>query len=100
MMTTTDLADRLCKDVVRGVYERGERSFIVTNFTYPVGDSVNLYLSEENDGPWISDRGSTHYMLRVGGVEFTQPRKDIIHAVCVQHRVQFSNNALSRKLSS
>jgi len=49
-MTAEELQNLLCKDLVRGVYSRGDRTFIATRFSYPVGDSVNLYLTEDADG--------------------------------------------------
>jgi hypothetical protein len=99
-MTPAELAGRLCKDMVRGVFERGERRFIVTRFSYPVGDSVNLYLTQDGNSLRVSDLGMTHYILRVGGIELTEQRKEFVQKVCSSYGVQYDeSHAISRTLS-
>lgn len=97
-MTARDLADVLCRDIVRGLYVSDGREFIVTRFKYPVGDSVNLYVIRDGETVRVSDLGTTHFSLRVGGVELTEVRRDFIHSVCIRHGVDFDGTTLTKKL--
>jgi hypothetical protein len=96
-MNAHDLADRICKDIVRGVFERGGRTFIVTRFTYPVGDSVNLYVAEAGGSTRISDLGTTHYVLRIGGIDITETREKFIRSVCALYGVDFEGGTVLSK---
>lgn len=93
------LAQSLCKDMVRGVFERGGRWFIVTRFSYPGGDSVNLYLTPGPGGVAISDMGTTHYAIRVGGVDLTEEREEFVRRVCSSYGVNYgADRSLSKPL--
>lgn len=99
-MTIGELARHLCKDIVHGVFERGGRSFIVTRFSYPAGDSVNLYLVPGSGGELrISDMGTTHHVLRGAGIEMTEARVDTLRKICRAYGVEFDGQAFNRGLS-
>src|SRR5580658_2508435 len=103
-MTATDLAKRLCGDLVRRVAEWNNRSFIVTNFHYPDGDLVNLYLESDNDiftghSVFLTDLGTTLFKARENGVEVTSPRERTIEAICNSYGMEFRAGILKKKLS-
>jgi Domain of unknown function DUF1828 len=82
-MTIAEFRNLLCGDMVRGVYELDGQSFIATRFSYPVGDSVNLYLVDEDGRQKVSDLGTTNYILRTKGIDpDTDERKRFIQSVC------------------
>lgn len=82
-MTVSELKDSLCGDLVVGAFERHDRKFLVTKFTYPVGDSVNLYLTGDNENQRITDLGTTHFFLKVANVDMdTDTRMEFVKSVC------------------
>lgn len=87
-MTIDQLAEKLCKDLVRGVHQRGDRRFISTVFSYPNGDSIVVYVKGEGESLRLTDLGSTHFSLSVGGVDFTEPRRKFISSVCALYDVE------------
>ena len=97
-MTARELADKLCKDVVRGVHERDGRSFIVTTFPYPTGDFITLYVRAGPDGTYASDEGMTTYWLAVDGIDLTDIRSDVVRSACLLHEVTFDGESFSRRL--
>lgn len=104
-MTTQEVAEKLCKDIVRRVAEWDGRAFIVTNFHYPGGETVNLYLdtdrmtmfADEND-VILSDLGNTLYKCRESGVEISAARTDFIENVCNAYDVNFTDGVLWKQM--
>jgi hypothetical protein len=99
-MTVQELYKLVCKDAVRGLYERNGRSFIVTRFSYPSGESVNVYLAGSNGKTHLTDRGTTQYNLGVGGIDLTDQRAEFVDAVCALYDVVLVGNALTKLTSA
>jgi hypothetical protein len=97
-MTVAELKDNLCDDLIVGAFERQDRKFLVTKFTYPIGDSVNLYLVEGNGQQRISDLGTTHYFLRVANVDMdTDARMEFVKSVCSGFEIEISSDFVLSK---
>jgi len=99
-MNATDLATRLCKDMVRAVAQRGTRAYIITAFTYPDGESVNLYVENKDSGSWLSDLGTTFFKFNTGGLNLTSPRHQFIQAICNTYGVEIERATLRKQLRS
>lgn len=100
-MTVEELKNNICKDLIVGAFERQDRKFLVTRFTYPVGDSVNLYLVDDNGQLKISDLGTTHYFLRVANVDIdTVARMDFVKSICAGFDIEIGLDfSLSKSIS-
>lgn len=98
MMNTTDLAARLCGDMVRAVVHRGIRSYIITHFHYPDGESLNLYLESKGEAVWVSDLGTTIYKCHVGGLELNDSRRQFIQSICNTYDLEMEKNILRKRL--
>ncbi len=97
-MDASELVSRLCKDIVRAVATRGLRTYIVTNFHYPDGESVNLYLESKGDAHWLSDLGTTLFKCISGGVDLTTTRRQFIESICNMHELQLEQTTLRKRL--
>jgi hypothetical protein len=98
MMTIEQFASALCKDIVLGTFKRVDRAFVATRFSYPVGDSVNIYLIDDGDSQFLSDQGTTNYVLRVAGVDMeSDGRQGFIESVCALHGVELTGDFMLRK---
>lgn len=98
-MKAADLATRICKDLVRAVAQRGMRTYIVTAFTYPDGESVNLYVENTNGETWLSDLGTTIFKVNTCGLSLTLPRHHFIQAICNTYGLQMEDATLRKRLS-
>jgi hypothetical protein len=100
-MTVAQLKDNLCKDLIVGSFERHDRKFLVTRFTYPIGDSVNLYLIGDDGEQRITDLGTTHYFLKVANVEMdTEARMEFVKSVCAGFHIEIGPDlVLSKPIS-
>jgi hypothetical protein len=76
------LRKRLCRDLLADVGEVDGRSVAVTTFTYPNGDSINLYFGKRGDDLVVSDEGATIDFLRSQDITLTEERRDCIAAMC------------------
>src|SRR5688572_10402228 len=99
-MDTTELASRHCRDMVRGVVRRGVRSYIITTFRYPDGESLNIYLESKGETNWLSDLGTTIYKCDVGGLELNDSRLRFIQSVCNTYDLQIEKTILRKKLGN
>jgi len=93
-MKAMELANLLCKDVVRGAYDIDSRRFVATNFKYPDGDFVNIYFMGSKNSLVISDLGTTSLKLKVDGVELSESRTHLISAICKLHDVEYKEGRL------
>jgi hypothetical protein len=101
-MTVDQLKNNICEDLIVGAFERHERKFLVTRFTYPIGDSVNLYLVDTDGTQRISDMGTTHYVLKVANVDMdTDARIDFVKSVCADFGIEVGPDfVLSKAITS
>lgn len=100
-MTIEIFAASVCKDLIYGLGKRGDRSFIVTTFTYPDGDHVPLYLDHAGGVPVLTDRGTTLFKCVEDGLDMkVVSRLDLISAVCASLGVEFANNALRKPVAT
>lgn len=97
-MTAQTLADKLPAALVTGVYKRGNREFIVTPFSYPCGDSVNIYVIEQDGVVFASDLATTYHALRVGNVKLnTKRRREFAESVCASYDMNMSDDFIFTK---
>ncbi len=97
-MTVEQLKESICKDIIVDAYERHDRKFLVTRFTYPVGDSVNLYLTGDGDEQRLSDLGTTYYFLRVEDVDMdTEARMAFVKSVCAGFDIEVGDDFVLSK---
>lgn len=94
----TEIASQLCRDFVRKVGRRGQRTFVVTNFKYPDGDFVNIYLERRGDGLCISDLGNTTFRFKISGVEMTESRANWVNAICKIHDVEYQDTVFNKRI--
>ena len=69
----------------------------ITSFSYPNGDSVNLYFGDLGNSLCVSDEGSTVAFLKNQGIKLSPERRDAIKLMCRQHDVEFVTPSLRRK---
>ena len=98
-MNAIDLASRLCEDMVRKVAKHDFRSYVITHFSYPDGDSINLYVERRGEETRVSDLGTTMHRCNLNGVEMTPKRAEFISTICKTYGVDFAENALSKQLT-
>jgi hypothetical protein len=98
-MNVTELAGGLCGDLVRSVAQRGTRSFIVTNFRYPDGDSVNLYLESKGASEWLTDLGTTIFKYGTNGLELSDSRRQFIQAICNTYGLELEKTVFRKRLT-
>lgn len=97
MSTAVDqLAKRLCADMVREVATRHGRSFIVTAFEYPDGDTVNLYLESRSGAHRITDAGTTRHKLLIDDREPSDARERQIRYICNSRGIDSAGGIFGR----
>jgi hypothetical protein len=99
LVDTNAFASRLCSDFVRRVAQRGQFTFIVTQFKYPDGDFVSLYLDQSGDSIRVSDRGDTMFKCRIKGVEITDARRKWIETICGIYDLRFEDSVFYKRVT-
>lgn len=94
------LAARVCSDLVLEVASRHGRTFIVTAFQYPDGDTLNLYLDSRRPIACLTDGGATHRKLRLDGRKMSEPRERLIGQVCATYGIEYSDGAYIRTVDA
>lgn len=72
-------------------------SVAITSFSYPNGDSINLYFSDMGDSVGVSDEGATASFLKSQGVDFTPERRNLIKTMCQSFDVEFATPVLRKQ---
>jgi hypothetical protein len=98
-MNAENLAQLLCRDFVHSVGTRHERSFIVTNFRYPDGDFVLLYVQPDGDQCIITDLGTTLFKCTVARVILTDTRKNLLNVICRKYGIEQDHGALRKVIN-
>src|SRR4051794_40494034 len=96
-MLIDSVKDRLCRDLLAEVGHAEDQGFAITSFTYPNGDSVNLYFDDLGDELAVSDEGTTLRFLRQQNIEITADRHEIIRSVCKTHEVEYQTPRLVKR---
>jgi hypothetical protein len=96
-MVIPSLKKKLCRDLLLEEASTDTASVAVTSFSYPNGDSVNLYFSDLGDTIGVSDEGATVAFLRTQGVDFTAERRSAIKTMCRPHDVEFVTPVLRKQ---
>jgi len=92
------LKRKLCRDLLVEVESTETGSVAVTSFSYPNGDSVNLYFTDLGDGVLgVSDEGATVSFLDRQGIELSAARRQIIKTMCRPYDVEFLTPILRRQ---
>ncbi len=99
MTAIADLATRLCGDMVRAVAKRGTREFIITRFSYPDGDLLNLYIESTTGNYWLSDLGITLSKFRINGIELTSSRSQFIQSICNVYGLELDRTILRKRIT-
>lgn len=99
-MNAVELAENLCRDLVRGVATRGGREFIVTPFRYANGDFINVYVSNDGHDSVLSDMGATLHRLGLNGVGVTEARDELISHVIALHGLGRERGVFTKRVSS
>lgn len=98
-MNLDEIKTGVCDDLVRGISTRGFRSFIETQFKYPDGDFIVLYLEGKGARTQISDLGTTAYKLKMDNIDLTSDRHaQLITGVCNLYGVTFSGRKIRRPI--
>lgn len=98
-MDVLALSNLVCRDLVRRVGRSGGRSFIVSTFTYPDGDFINLYVeSPKNGETYLSDFGTTLFKCAVDRVSLNDTREDRIRTICRLHDIEYCDGAFRRRI--
>jgi hypothetical protein len=95
-MVIDRLKKRLCKDLLVEEDSTDFGSVAITSFSYPNGDSINLYFSDLGDSLAVSDEGATVSFLKNQGVEFPPERRQTIKTMCNPYDVEFVTPALRK----
>lgn len=99
-LSLNQLAEKICTDLIYGTRTRHERSFIVTNFSYPDGDSINAYLEREKQNVFLSDKGVTRFKALDRRIDFADASHlSRIGAICALHNVIWNGVEIKRKVS-
>ncbi|MGA2582911.1 MAG: DUF1828 domain-containing protein [Tepidisphaeraceae bacterium] len=96
-MKIDGLKRKLCRDFLVEADITDFGSVAITSFTYPDGDSVNLYFSEFKDAICASDEGATLAFLQRQGVEIHAERRATIKTMCQPYDVEFAAPALRKQ---
>jgi hypothetical protein len=97
-MLISGLKRKLCRDLLVHVDATEFGSVVVTSFSYPNGESINLYFTDfDNETISVSDEGATTAFLRNQGIELPPERREIIKTICEPHDVEFVTPALRRQ---
>jgi len=99
-VNAAEFASRLCSDFVRRIAERENRAFIVTQFKYPDGDFVSLYIEQNGDAVSVSDLGDTMFKCRMRGVEITDVRRKWIETICGMYGICFEDSIFRKPIAS
>lgn len=92
------LKRKLCRDLLIEVVEDESGSIAITSFSYPNGDSVNLYFDDFGDGILsVSDQGATVSFLENQGIDLSTVRRQAIKHMCQPHDVEFVTPQLRRQ---
>jgi hypothetical protein len=97
-MTAQELADAIGTDLVRGVHERGGRTFIVTRFEYLNGDSIPLYPESRGGEVFVSDLGTTMFACLLRRRESADRLSESIRDACERHGVIFDQGVLRKRV--
>src|SRR5271170_5516366 len=90
------LKRKLCRDLLVRVEATDFGSVAITSFSYPNGDSVNLYFSDAGESVSVSDEGATVDYLRSRNIELPPERREVIKNMCRAHDVEFVTPTLRR----
>lgn len=96
-MLITGLKRKLCRDLLIEETSTDVSSVAITSFSYPNGDSINLYFTDMGDTVGVSDEGATLAFLRNQGVDFTAERRSLIKTMCRPFDVEFVTPALRKQ---
>lgn len=92
------IASSVCDDLVRDVVTRHGRSFIVTTYRYPDGDTLNIYLERRDGQNWLSDGGATLFKAATDGMKITEARQRVIDVICREYGIEQVDSTFSRKV--
>ena len=95
-MVISGLKRKLCRDLLLEEASTELGSVAITSFSYPNGDSVNLYFDSLGDTLAVSDEGSTVAFLKSQGIELSPDRREAIKVMCRAHDVEFVTPTLRR----
>jgi hypothetical protein len=91
------LKKRLCRDLLVEAESTELGSVAITSFSYPNGDSVNLYFSSLGDTLAVSDEGATVAFLKNQAIDFPTERRNAIKTMCRPYDVEFVTPDLRRQ---
>jgi hypothetical protein len=92
------LKKKLCRDLLIDAAATDIGSVAITTFTYPNGDSVNLYFGNMGgDSLSVSDEGATVKFLKEQGIELPVERRNTIQTMCRQFDVEFVTPVIRRQ---
>lgn len=96
-MLIEELKSRICRDLVFEINQSDELTYAITSFSYPDGDSVNLYFRDLGGEMEVSDEGTTIRFFRQQQVDLTLDRHAIIKSMCRAHDVEFQHPRLVKR---
>ncbi len=97
-MALTDLANKLCRDMVHSVGHRHNRGFITTTFRYPDGDFVALYPEGIGENTYITDKGQTLFKCVVNRIPMSESREDLIDGICKRYDVVLQGGEFRKRV--
>ena len=95
-MLIEGLKKKLCRDLLVETDQTDVDTVAITSFSYPNGDSVNLYFSGFGDTLAVSDEGATVDFLHAHNIELPADRRDTIKTMCRPYEVEFATPVLRR----
>jgi len=99
MVRASTIANEICGDLIFSVSEWDGVDYLVTNFKYPNRDHVVLF-NDSVDGIRFSDRGITLSNLLGDGVQLTEARSELIHAICREHGAELRDQRITKDASN
>jgi hypothetical protein len=97
-MNITEIASKICRDMVVDVAHHDGQGYIITPFSYPDGDLVVLYFDTFGGAPRVTDMGATMSKFRQMGLSMTESRKVFIRAICHIQSVDFDEISFKKTL--
>jgi len=94
MMKIEQLNERICSDIIRTVARRHTRSFFVTNFRYPDGDHISVFLDQLSNESMFTDFGATLGRLSGHSSSASDRLRSIVEAVCRDFGLRTRNDEI------
>ncbi len=96
-MVIEGLKRKLCRDVLVDADVVAGRSVVVTSFSYPNGDSIDIFFRSMGDTIAASDEGATLSFFKTQGVELPPDRRELIKTICRSFDVEFTTPEIRKQ---